>query len=143
MTTNPNMVQVSRWPAILFLLWNLMGCAAFFMQSTQDVAELAKTDPYQAKIWSQMPLWAWISYAIAVVAGLLGAIALLLQRRVAVPLALICVIAVILQFCYTFFMTDMLAMRGFGTAIFPAVIILLAVAQLLYARMLANRHALH
>ncbi len=110
MATNPNNVQVPRWPAVIFLLWTAMGCAAFFMQSTQDVTELAKTDPLQARIWADMPVWAWVSYAIAVIAGFLGAIALLLRRRVAVPLALICVIAVLIQFSYTFFLTNMVAM---------------------------------
>jgi len=142
MASNPNDVAVARWPAILFLLWTLMGCAAFIMQSMQDVAELAKTDPYQAQIWSAMPIWAWFSYAIAVIAGTLGAVALLLRRRVAVILSLLCVIAVLVQFYYTFFMTDLLAMRGFSTLIFPLVIIALALAQLFYARALNNRGAL-
>jgi hypothetical protein len=135
-------VVVARWPAILFLLWTLMGCAAFMMQSTQDVVELAKTDPYQAKIWAAMPMWAWISYAVAVAAGTLGAVALLARRRVAVMLSLLCVIAVLVQFSYTFFMTDLLAVKGFSATIFPLVIIVLAIAQLLYARALSSKGAL-
>jgi hypothetical protein len=140
--SNSNDVVVARWPAILFLLWTLMGCAAFIMQSMQDVAELAKTDPYQAKIWAAMPMWAWISYAVAVAAGTLGALALLTRRRVAVMLSLLCVIAVLIQFSYTFFMTDLLAVKGFSTTIFPLVIIVLAIAQLLYARALSSKGAL-
>ncbi len=63
---------------ILLLLWNLMGIGAFIMQYSADLNQLAKTDPYAAKIFAAMPAWAWVAYAVAVGAGRLGAILLLL-----------------------------------------------------------------
>ncbi len=143
MASNPDGATIARWPALLFLLWTLAGCAAFIAQSMQDVTELAKTDPYQAKIWFEMPIWAWVSYGIAVVAGTLGALALVLRRRSAVILSLICVIAVLVQFSYTFLLTNLLQVKGFfAAAAFPIVIILLSIAQLIYARSLGSKGAL-
>ena len=135
-------VRVPIWPALIFLLWTCLGVFAFVMQSSQDLVGLAKTDPLQAKIWSDMPQWAWISYAIAVGAGLAGAIALLLKRGIAVWLSAICVVAVIVQFSYTFLLTDLLAQRGWSTALFPLFILAMAIAQLLYARSLKAKGAL-
>ena len=142
MASSPNQAPAPIWPAIIFLLWTLMGVAAFVMQSTADLEALAKTDAYQAKIWSEMPVWAWIAYGLAVGAGLAGALALILRRSSAVWLSALCLIAVIVQFCYTFFLTDLLAVRGWSTMAFPAFIIVMALAQTLYARSLQAKGVL-
>lgn len=134
--------RIPIWPAIIFLLWNCMGLAAFAMQSMADLGELTKTDAYQAKIWSDMPGWAWGAYAVAVGAGLAGAIALLARLHVAVWLSAVCVIAVIVQFGWTFLGTDILAVKGPSTVLFPLFILVMAVAQTLYAKSLRARGAL-
>ncbi len=128
--------------AVLLLLWNLMGVAAFVMQYTADLDALAKTDPDTARAFAQMPGWAWAAYGVAVGAGTLGAIALLLKRRPAIALFALSLAAVLLQFGYTFLGTDLLAVKGWTTAIFPAIIVLIAIFQLLYARSVAARGAL-
>lgn len=120
--------------AVILLLWNLMGVAAFALQYGADLTELAKSDPDTARAFAQMPGWAWAVYAVAVGAGTLGAIALLLRRRIAVSLFLLSIIAVIIQFGHTFLGTDLLAVKGAGAAIFPAVIALIGLGQWLYAR---------
>jgi len=130
----------ARWVAVLFLLWNFAGIGAFVMQWTMDLAELAKTDPYQAHTFAQMPGWAWGTYAIAVVAGTLSALCLVLRRKWAIALAAVEVIAVLVQFGYTFFGTDLMAVKSAAETVpFPAVIILLAILQFFYARWLAGK----
>lgn len=128
---------------VILLLWNLMGLAAFVMQYTADLGELAKTDPLTAKAFANMPRWAWAVYLIGVGAGTLGAIALLLRKAVAAPLFLLSLIAVVIQFGYTFLGTDLLAVKGWTTAIFPAVIIAIAVVQWLYARSMVARRVIN
>lgn len=128
--------------AVILLLWNMIGMAAFIMQYTADLSALARTDPYTARIFAQMPGWVWIAYAVAVGAGTLGAILLLLRKAAAVWPFLTSVIAIVAQFGYSFLGTDMLAVKGPTTMIFPAVILLIAVAQLLYARNLAAKGVL-
>lgn len=128
--------------AVILLLWNMIGMAAFIMQYTADLSALARTDPYTARIFAQMPGWVWIAYAVAVGAGTLGAILLLLRKAAAVWPFLASVIAIVVQFGYSFLGTDMLAVKGPTTMIFPAVILLIAVAQLLYTRSLAAKGVL-
>ncbi|MBV2147870.1 sugar transporter [Sphingobium sp. AS12] len=128
--------------AIILLLWNLMGLAAFAMQYTADLTELAKTDPTTAQAFAAMPPWVWIAYAIAVGAGTLGAIALLMKKAAAASLFLISVIAVIVQFGYTFLGTDLLAVKGAVVIAFPAFIVVIAIVQLLYARNLVGKGVL-
>jgi hypothetical protein len=130
-------MMMSRWfkpVSVLLLLWSLTGIAAYLAQVTMNMAELAKSDPYQAHMFEQMPQWAWSAYAIAVWSELLGAIALLFKRKWATPLFLISLLAVLVQFSYAFTMTDLLAVKGLGAAIFPVVIVVIGLAQWLFAR---------
>lgn len=129
--------------AILLLLWNLMGLAAFTMQYNADLDMLAKTDPTTARAFAAMPGWAWAVYGVAVGAGMLGAIALLLKKAAAASLFLLSLIAVLIQFGYTFFGTDLIAVKGLAAAAaFPAFIILIAIIQFIYARSLVTRGVL-
>lgn len=127
---------------IALLLWNLMGVAAFIMQYNADLAELARTDPTTAQAFAAMPGWLWAVYAVAVVAGTLGAVALLMKKAVAATLFLVSLIGVIVQFGYTFLGTDLLAIKGAASAAFPALIIVIALIQLVHARGLVARGVL-
>jgi len=142
MASNPVTGRVSIWPALIFILWTCLGVVAFVMQATADLAEVRKGDAYQAQIWEAMPIWAWVAYGLAVGAGLAGALGLLARRKLSVPLSAICLVAVLVQFSYTFFLTDLIAVRGWTTVLFPAVIIAMAAAQLLYARSLGAKGVL-
>lgn len=130
MTSGPKGWTAARWLAVLLLIWTLAGIAAFVMQWTQDLDQLASVDPYQARAFETMPGWIWAVYAVAVVSGLIGALLLVLLRRGAILFSAIEVIAVILQFGYTLLLTDLLAVKGASAAAFPAVIFLLSLAQL-------------
>ena len=50
------------------------------------------------------------------------------------PLFLLSLLAVIVQFGHTFLGTDLLAVKGAGAVTFPAVIVLIGIGQWLYAR---------
>ena len=119
--------------AIALLMWNLVGVMAFIMQYTADLPSLAKADPYTARIFAQMPVWAWAAYGVAVGTGTLGATLLLLRKAIAVLPFSLSVFGIVAQFSYSFFETDLLLVKGPSTMIFPAVILIVAVAQLLYA----------
>jgi len=120
--------------AIVFLLWNLAGDGAYLAQATQDLDALAKTDPVSAEAFRTMPDWAWSAYAVAVWVGTAGAIAVLLRRRIATLLFAISLVAVIVQFGWTFFGTDLVAQKGFGAAAFPLLIAVIAVVEIAWSR---------
>ncbi|MCP1470805.1 hypothetical protein J3E64_002498 [Sphingobium sp. OAS761] len=128
---------------IVLLLWNLTGVAAFVMQYGADLDELARTDPVTAHAFATMPAWLWGVYAVAVGAGTAGAIMLLMKKAAAASLFLVSLIAVLVQFGYTLLGTDLIAQKGVAAAAaFPAVIILIALFQLLYARTLVGKGVL-
>lgn len=120
--------------AVILLLWNLMGDAAYLMQVTADLDELAKSDPITADAFRAMPQWAWAAYAIAVWIGTAGAIALLMRRKFAWVLFAVSLIAVLVQFGWTFLGYDLVAKKDATTAIFPLVIVAITLFSTVYAR---------
>ena len=120
--------------AVLAIAWNLVGIAAFAVQAGMSDAQMTALPPAQQQAWREMPGWAWVSYAIAVFAGTAGAVALLLRRSAAVALLGLSLAAVILQYGYSFLVARLASMIGPQALLLPLVIIVLAVAQLLYAR---------
>jgi hypothetical protein len=125
------------WVSIILLLWNLMGVGAFVSQWFMAADQLATLPPAQQEMWAKMPSWAWAAYAVAVFAGTAGAIALLLRKKLAVPLFLLSFVAVLVQFTYPFIIAGGLTTLGATALIFPAFIILVAIVQWRFA--VANR----
>lgn len=120
--------------AILSLLWNLTGDAFYLMQVSADLTEIAKTDPYMAKAFATMPMWAWSAYAIAVWGGTLAAVMLMIRKSLAAALFALSLAGIIVQFSYGLGMTDLIAVKGPSAAIFPAILVILGVAQFWFAR---------
>lgn len=89
--------------AALGLLWNLMGCLNYVMQTNADfVAQMSEA--YQVII-NGRPAWATAAFALAVFGGAVGCILLLLRRRVAGAVLVLSLIGII------------------GTAVFTAMLI--------------------
>lgn len=70
---------------------------------------------------------------------MLGAVALLARRAWAVPLYTAALIGALIQFGYVLGATDLLARKGGGAAVLPAIIIVLGVGSLWLARYGAAR----
>ena len=66
-------------------LWEAMGCYMYVAQVTMSAADLAALPAQQRELWEAMPGWVTGAYAVAVWAGLAGAIGLLLRHRLARP----------------------------------------------------------
>lgn len=87
--------RISYWMiAGLGLVWNLMGCMNFLSQSNAEVVA-QMPEAYQILIAAR-PAWATAAFGIAVFAGAVGCILLLLRRRVAVQLLMFSLIGVLL-----------------------------------------------
>ena len=85
--------------AIAFALWNLIGLMFYYQQSTltpETMQELGLT-PQQIAHIVNTPAWGHSGYAIAVNAGLLGAILLLIRKTWAIPLFVISLLGALVQ----------------------------------------------
>ena len=120
--------------AVVLLLWALVGNVVYLAQVSMDLTELAKTDEHQARMFAEMPQWAWSVYAIAVWSGTAAAIALLLRRKIAFWLFALSLVCIVIQFGRSFAMTDLLAVKGITAAIFPLVIFAIGAFQLWWCK---------
>ena len=123
-----------KWASIAFLIWNLIGIVTFCGQWYVAHNALETLPPDQQAMWRVMPGWAWAAYAIAVFGGTVGAIGLVMRRGWAVAAYVIGLIAVLIQFFNSFFVSDGIATLGKDAVVFPLFIIALAALQLWLAR---------
>lgn len=128
------MVPVWYWVvSAVLLLWNALGCFACFSQMTAKPEALAKLPEEQRAAWLAMPMTAKAAYVVAVGAGLLGAIALICRCAAAGPLFIASLVAVIVQFGWFFVVYKGASKVGASSFAFPAVIAIVAVAQIGFA----------
>lgn len=125
--------------AALALLWEALGCFAYLNQVSMDSAALAGLPAEQREIWTAMPGWAVGAYAVAVWAGLLGAVGLLLRRRWARLAFTASLAGVVVQFGWTFHATPILRTMGASAAAFPAFILIAAALLLWFSGLAAKR----
>ena len=95
-TTPATSVPAWFWVAAgLALLFEAFGCYMYLAQVTMDHASMPLD---QRAMWDATPTWMVAAYAIAVWVGLVGAALLLMRRKLAVPVLLVSLIAVVVQF---------------------------------------------
>jgi hypothetical protein len=123
----------------LALLWNGFGCFMYVTQVGMDPAEMARLPQVQQEVWRAMPGWAVGAYAVAVWAGLLGALGLLLRRTWARLAFAASLLGVIVQFGWTFLGSPILDRMGPSAAAFPAFILIVVAALLWFSGMAARR----
>ncbi len=119
--------------AVLALLWECAGCFMYVTQVTTDPASLPID---QRAIWAATPPWIVGAYAIAVWVGLAGAVLLLMRRKLAVPLLLVSLIAVVVQFGGVLLVPALREVTPDSAYTFPIVIFVVC-----YGIFMLSRHA--
>ena len=119
--------------AVLALLWECAGCFTYVTQVTTDAATLPID---QRAMWNATPPWIIGAYAIAVWVGLLGAVLLLMRRTLAVPLLLVSLVAVVVQFGGVLLVPTLREVTPDSAYTFPIVIFLVC-----YGIFMLSRHA--
>jgi len=125
--------------AIAALLWNLIGTAMFYLQVSMTPEQIAALPPPQRAVCEATPMWLYALFGIAVIAGALGSLALLLKKKWAVPMFLVSLIAVILQTVATFVVTPAWASFGAAGLVMPAIVLIIAFLLWSYSRKAAAR----
>ena len=92
--------------------------------SEQALAGLSESQRSQAMMTKEVilstPMWSNVAFAIAVGFGLAGSIALLLQKKVALPIFVVSLLGVLIQNSYNYFLSD--AVEKIGVGLSPLVI---------------------
>jgi hypothetical protein len=138
MTTNkPN---TGFWIiAVLALLWNLMGVFQYLATTLMADTINEALPEEQVALMNALPSWYSYVFAVAVFAGVIGCILLLIRKKLAVPLFGISLIAVLVQMGYWLFATDVMDVMGMQAVIMPLVVIIIAIFLYFYSKGAAQK----
>jgi hypothetical protein len=108
---------------VILLLWMLMGIVAFVSDVRLTPEQIAASSPAHQQWLNSVPKWLSVVYGIATVSGLLGAIALVMKKALAVPVLGVSLVAVLVQMGYGTFGLDAIGILGASQALpFPVFI---------------------
>lgn len=137
MDTIANRPPTTFWVvAGLLLVWELIGCAVYISEMTRDVSALPLD---QQRLYDDTPIWAAASFAIAVWSGLAAAIAMLIRRRLAVPLFILSLVAIVVNDIYWFGFTDVVAIMGSEAFFMPLIVLMVGIFAVWYSRTARTR----
>jgi uncharacterized membrane protein len=136
------MTPAAKWfrPSSIFIvLWMVLGVAMFAMDLLTTPEQAAALPEAQRLLRDERPFWIMIVFGVATGAGLLGAIALLLRKAMAVTLLTLSLAAVTLQFGYTILAMEAIERIGAAQALgVPGFIFLMGAISLWVAIKGAN-----
>jgi hypothetical protein len=123
--------------AIIALLWNLIGCAAYLMDVTLTPEAVAAMSPDQQALYAARPAWAVAVYAIAVWGGALGCVGLIMKKRWAKGALLASLLGLIAQDIALFGMSPVTI--GASVYALQGMVLMIAVLLLLLANKAARQ----
>lgn len=129
--------------AVAFL-WNAVGAVDFTMTQLKSEAYLAAFTPEQREFFFNFPLWSVIGWGMGTWGGFIGSLMLLLRRGFAVKLFGASLLGIVITNLYSYVLSDLTKVMksGPGAMVFSAVIFVIGVLLLLYARAMTKRGVL-
>ena len=120
--------------AILAVLWNLIGVASYLMNAymPDDVFEALPEN--QQEFMNNTPAWATAAFAIAVFAGFIASIGLLMKKKWCIPLFLLSFLAAIAQNINGFVLSNGMEVYGPTGLILPILVIAICIYLIYYSR---------
>jgi hypothetical protein len=116
-----------RLLSLLGLLWNAFGVYMYLSKVGMFGDPLAGLDAAHRALAQSVPAWVTGAFAIAVFAGLLGSLCMVARKRLASPLLLVSLLAVIVQCGWIMVLSNARAVEGAIALVMPAIITLIAI----------------
>jgi len=120
--------------AVIALLWNLMGLAAFLADTFMREAMMEGYTEAQLELMNAIPSWNSIFYGIATIGGTLASITMLMRKKITVMLFLISLVAVLVLHGYWLLGTDAIEVMGSEAVIMPILVILASIGLYFYSK---------
>lgn len=123
-----------RVVAVVALLWNVLGCLAFFSDLGLSPEDLAKLPEAQQALHAARPGWAVAATAIAVFGGVLGSLGLLLRKRWAFPVFVLSLLGILVQDFGMFVLVDGARLAGPVAVAMQAVVLAIGIGLVWLSR---------
>ena len=130
--------------SIFFLLWNIMGVFSFLAHTFISNEALAELPSNERELYGEYPLWTTIVFAIAVIAGMIGAIGLVLKKKWSKMAFVISLLAIIPQMIHNVFFTKSIEVYGTVEAVtMPALVVIFGLFLLWFSTSAIKKHWLN
>jgi len=116
------------------LVWNLMGVFNFLGQALMSDEVLASLPKDQQLIYQDFPVWVTAAFAIAVFSGTLGAVFLLLKKKIASTFFILSFIGIVTQMSYGLLLDEKTDNYGPLGLLMPLMIIAVGVYLIWYSK---------
>ena len=124
---------------LLTLIWNGFGASQWYMQVMRVPGYYANLTLEQVQYIQAQPVWVEILFGVGVWTGVLGALMLLLRRKLAFNAFVASLIAVLGNTVYVQTMTNGREIMGAGTLYAAIAVIVVAAASAAYAHFARSR----
>jgi hypothetical protein len=126
------------------LIWNLFGFMIYLMTVRATPEQMAQQyNAAEIAFMDAIPVWATSANAIAVTAGVLASVLLLLRKSLALPLFLLSLAALLIQDLYSFVLEDVVGVFGMVPLYIQGTVLVVAIALIFYTRGAKNRGLLN
>lgn len=120
--------------AVVALLWNLLGCAAYLADVSITPEQLSKMTPAMQAMYHARPAWSVAGTALAVWLGAAGCLGLIIRKKWATPLLVVSLVGVILQNLWLFVLSGSASAAGLPAFILQGLVLVVSVALVFLAR---------
>ena len=124
---------------IVALLWNLVGAWDYIMTETKNEAYMSQFTPEQLEFFYGFPIWVVACWAVAVWGGVLGTVLLLMRRKLAMPVLLASLFCMVVTTIHNYGFAGGTEILGGTGLVFTAVIFVIALALVFYARSMTSK----
>jgi len=138
-TTTPRHLWIV---GIVALLWNLLGAMDYVMTKTKNDAYMSQFTPEQLEFFYSFPVWLVAFWAIAVWGAVLGAVLLLMRKKLAMPVLLVSFLCMAVTAIHNYGFAGASDIVGGTGLFFSVVIFVVALALVLYARSMTRKGVL-
>ena len=126
--------------AVAALIWNGMGVMRYLMQAYNTESFRTQFTEVQLVAIDGNPAWLTGVFAIAVFSGLLGCIAMLIRKKLAVLLFGLSLLTVLVQMIYMWLATDSIEVFGkVNGIVMPLIVIVIAIFLYFYNKGAAQK----
>lgn len=127
-----------RLLAVLGLVWNGFGVYMYLSKVGMFGDPLIGLDQAHRNLAATVPSWVTAAFAVAVFAGLIGALLLVMLKRLAKPMLVLSLLAVLVQCGWIVGMSNARAVEGNMALMMPGLITLVAIL-LVWLAMVGDR----
>ena len=115
------------------LLWNMLGVGAYVSQVTMTPDVLSALPEAERMLYENVPSWATAAFAIAVNAGAMGCLLLLMRKSFATPVLMASLGGVVVQMFHSLVIANSIEVYGPSAAMMPIIVALIGAYLIWYS----------